>query len=80
MVPFDAVPGCTEEVPDEAVQQLSSDQKQLYQLARAVQDGAIRDQTASRRIGPINHARWLTLASRLLRLCVSTTAPSAELR
>ena len=57
VVAFAAVPGCVEELPDAVVRQLSHDQEHLYHLARAVQSGAIPDRTASRRIGPLNHAR-----------------------
>ena len=62
------------------IQQLSTDQQLLHQLASAVQNGSVDPATARRRIGPLNHARWLTLAARLLRVYMSTAAPSSALR
>ena len=77
---FQPVPaGAVEEIPEQLVMELSVDQQLLYRLAWAVQCGHLPDATARRAIGPLNHARWLTLAARLLRLYASTERPSAAL-
>lgn len=80
VVSFVAVPGLVDELPDKTLRQLSTDQELLYRLARSVQRGSVPVMTAKRKIGELNHARWLTLGSRLLRLYMSTETPSAELR
>ncbi|KAF0287675.1 hypothetical protein FJT64_013924 [Amphibalanus amphitrite] len=72
--------GLVEEMPEETVKQLSADQELLYRLARAVQCGSVPDAVARRKIGELNHARWLTLGSRILRLYMSTAVPSSELK
>ena len=68
VVAFTAMAGLVEEMPEETVKQLSADQELLYRLARAVQCGSVPDAVARRKIGELNHARWLTLGSRILRL------------
>ncbi|KAF0288495.1 hypothetical protein FJT64_013150 [Amphibalanus amphitrite] len=80
VVAFEPVPGSTPDLPPDVVQQLSTDQQLLHQLASAVQNGSVDPATARRRIGPLNHARWLTLATRLLRLYMATADPSRALR
>lgn len=51
----------------------------MLRIAHAVVDGVVLPELADLVPGPLSHARWLTLACRLLRLYVSTEAPSAEL-
>ncbi|XP_043238696.1 uncharacterized protein LOC122390101 [Amphibalanus amphitrite] len=80
VVAYEPVPGNTPDLPAAVIQELSTDQQLLYLLAAAVQSGSVDNKTAGRRIGPLNHARWLTLAARLLRLYVSTVAPSGALQ
>ena len=79
VVEFRAVPGAVEEIPGQLLKELSVDQELLYRLAWAVQNGHLPDATAGRAIGALNHARWLTLAARLLRLYASTERPSSAL-
>ena len=45
------------ELQEAVTADLSTDQLLLYRLARAVQTGHISDEDASRKIGPVNHAR-----------------------
>lgn len=59
---------------------LSTDVKYLYRLAKAVSDGFCPANLACMKPGQINHARWLTKASRLLRLYVATDSPSENLK
>jgi hypothetical protein len=55
---------------------LNSDQKYLYDMAKAVNDDNVDKCLAARKPGDIAGPRWTTLASRFLRLYVSTKAPS----
>ena len=80
VVTFTAIAGLVEEMPEETVKQLSTDQELLYRLARAVQCGSVSDSVARRKIGEPNHARWLTLGSRILRHYMSTEKPSSKLK
>ena len=53
------------------VKKMSNDRKLLYQLILAIDKGSIDEKLARRRIGPVHQARWLTLASRILRIYIS---------
>lgn len=59
---------------------LSSDQKYLFDMCCAISTGQCSNTLAKRSPGKLNHARWLTLANRILRLYVSKLQPSAKLR
>ncbi|XP_050340757.1 uncharacterized protein LOC126767235 [Bactrocera neohumeralis] len=59
---------------------LSTDVQYLYRMANAVCDGFCPQNLASMNPGQIVHSRWLTKASRLLRLYVTTSSPSANLK
>jgi hypothetical protein len=50
---------------------MSNDRQLLYQLILAIDSGSIDEKLAHRRIGTVHQARWLTLASRILRLYIS---------
>ena len=80
VVSFQAIPGNMPELEPEIVHDLSTDQHILYLLATGVTTGHISRELAGRKIGPLNMARWLTLAARILRLYVSTIEPSDHLR
>lgn len=58
---------------------LSTDQQYLYDIFHAVRSGVCSTSLANRNPGPINHARWLTTANRILRLYVGTKNPSNNL-
>lgn len=58
---------------------LNSDQKYLYEMSKAVATGNVPDNLANRRPGDLSDPRWTCLASRLLRLYVSTETPSLKL-
>ena len=45
---------------------LSSDQRLLFEYCKGIGSGRVDDQWASWKIGPLNHARWLTFAIRIL--------------
>ena len=55
---------------DEVVSDLSRDQRLLYEYVKVISSGAASERFATHKIGPLSHARWLTLATRLL--CIYT--------
>ncbi|XP_036340639.1 uncharacterized protein LOC118750006 [Rhagoletis pomonella] len=60
--------------------ELRNDQRYLFDMVLAVNNGECDEYLASKSPGPVSTARWLTTASRLLRVYVSKESPSAELR
>ena len=58
---------------------LSRDQRLLYEYCRGIRTGEIAGNWANHRIGPLNHARWLTLAIRILALYTRESCPSQNL-
>lgn len=58
---------------------LRADQKYLFEMVKAVDSGNCDSHVASMKPGLLNLSRWLTTASRTLRLYVTQTAPSEEL-
>ena len=80
---FKAIPGKVVEVIDEVKNDLSTDQIYLLRACLAVQQGyADNDESKSLQNtmpGNLNHARWLTKASRILRLYMSKESCSSSL-
>jgi len=60
--------------------ELSTDQKYLHAICRAVATGDCPTNVAELTPGHLHHGRWLTTACRILRLYVATVDPSQELR
>jgi hypothetical protein len=60
-----------ESYPDEVVNDLSADQHYGYRMCTAVMTGTVTPDLALLEVGPLCHARWLTLACRILRFYVS---------
>ena len=60
--------------------EMSTDQKTLYHSCRAVIDGKWTTGLELGTLGPLNHARWITLALRLNFLYMSTADPSEEIQ
>ena len=58
---------------------MSVDQSIFYRACRAVIDGVCPPDLAKRKLGKVHHARWLTLAIRILFLYMSTASPSEDL-
>ena len=79
VVKFEKVSGKVNDMSDDVVRELSSNQQYLYSISKAVQNGVVSEQLAVCSPGNYNHARWLTLANRILRLYVSTQAPTDAL-
>lgn len=74
---------CASNMPvlDEVVlDDISGDQKYLYDIVTAIRSGIVSDDMSSRKPGILNHSRWLTLANRVCRLYISTESPSYNLR
>ncbi|KAL5252354.1 hypothetical protein ACHWQZ_G015204 [Mnemiopsis leidyi] len=65
-------------LPESLWKKLSQDNKILYRLCIACIEGYVPDDLASAHLGPMNHARWLTLASRHLRYYVSNPTVRRE--
>lgn len=59
---------------------IRSDQQYLFRMVVAINNGSCDDRLASQSPGPVSTARWLTTASRLLRLYVSKSHPTESLR
>ncbi|GBL73450.1 hypothetical protein AVEN_10872-1 [Araneus ventricosus] len=59
---------------------LSKDQQHLLDIVRAIQTGQCSPDLALRDPGPLSHSRWLTCANRVLRLCISQTRTTSELK
>ena len=55
---------------DEVMHELSWDQKCLYKLLHAVRSGKSNIDIENMQLAGLNHSRWLTLAIRLLYLCM----------
>ena len=68
-----------DELDDDILKDLSRDQKLLYHYCQAVGTGHVPPDLAVQVAGPLNHARWLTLAVRLLQLYTRTETPSEAL-
>jgi len=58
---------------------ISTDQKYLYNMYKAVSSGQCLIDLALQKPGPVVHSRWLTTANRILRLYVSTDNPTENL-
>lgn len=60
--------------------EIRADQRYLYEMVKAVASGECSERLASIKPGPVNQARWLTTASRILRLYVTKPSPSNDLK
>ena len=67
------------ELPIISKEDLSSDQKYLLDICRAVSSGLFSQNLAQRNPGKMVHSRWLTTANRILRLYVSSENPTQNL-
>ena len=65
---------------EEAKNQLSCDQKYLYEIVRAVETGYVSKRLANLYPGKMAYSCWLTTASRVMRLYVSVSKPSNALK
>ena len=67
-------------MPDDIACGSSCDQRYLHDICIAVQKGSVTTSLAERNPGRLNHARWITLANRLLRLYLLSEHPSDSLQ
>ncbi|ESO04220.1 hypothetical protein HELRODRAFT_172570 [Helobdella robusta] len=77
---FQPLTGHLPDLTKNVVNELSIDQKYLYEICQAVLTGSCSPELANRQPGNLSHSRWLTCANRLLRLYVSTPDPSESLQ
>lgn len=68
------------EDPGVDVDALSSDQRYLLRMCKAVSEGRCTQDLAACKPGPPDMSRWTTAACRTLRLYVSTRSPSPALK
>lgn len=66
VIKFKLIKSCVIPIDDKVLNDLSHDQKLLYRYSQAVTTGTVPPELASNKPGPLNHARWLTLALRAL--------------
>ena len=79
LVKFTAVDVYFLQLPEKDLLELNTDQKLLYKLCEAAVNGSCVQKLADSRIGPLNHSRWMTTASRIVRLHFSHQNPSTNL-
>ena len=77
---FDAIETSMPRLSDEAKDELSCDQKYLYEIIRAVETGHVSERLANLYPGKMAHSRWLTTANRIMRLYVSVKNPFDTLK
>ncbi|CAH1110847.1 unnamed protein product [Psylliodes chrysocephalus] len=68
------------DLPDTNYKDLSTDQQYLYRICQAVSDDICPADLAQTNPGKTSHSRWLTTANRVLRLYVSVSEPSNNLK
>ncbi|KAF2882105.1 hypothetical protein ILUMI_24067 [Ignelater luminosus] len=66
-VSFCAVAGNLPDLPKNVVDELSTDQKYLYEICQTVSTGSCSPELANRQPGKMVHSRWLTSANRIHR-------------
>ena len=75
-VAFPTVKGKLPIISEEQLAEISRDQRLLYMLSHALDSGVVSDSVAGTTIGPLLHARWLTLACRIIRKAISAKKPT----
>ena len=77
---FDAIEANMPRFSEEAKNQLSCDQKYLYEIVSAVETGYASKRLANLYPGKVAHSRWFTTANRVMKLYVSVSKPSDTLK
>ena len=80
LVTFQAVSCDIPRILSQVVNDLSTDQRYLYEMCKAVSMGKMSEELGRRSRGALHHARWLTRANQILRLYVSSLNPSDKLK
>jgi hypothetical protein len=65
---------------DMSTNELSTDQRYLYEMCESISKGVVSQSLADRNPGNLSHSRWLTLANNVLRTYVGTQKPSNDLK
>lgn len=68
------------EFSEQVLNDLSTDQRIFYEHIIGISKGNMSLRFAHHRIGPVNHARWLTLAIRLLSAYIHIDSPPDDLK
>ena len=76
---FSAIKSTLKELSEPIRTDLSRDQALLYDYALGIIKGNLSDNLVNQLPGPIHHARWLTLAIRLMILYTRTEEPASSL-
>ena len=79
VVNFSVIPSSLKELPESVRKDLSRDQELLYGYALGIMAGILPETLIKQLPGPINHARWLTLAIRLMVIYTRTEEPNSSL-
>ena len=80
VVKFQPIPAETIDINEEYFADLSSDQKYPLEMYRTVSSGFCEPTLTSQKPGKMAHSRWLTTASRALRVYVSTEEPTRNFK
>ena len=80
VVKFVSIDGKVPELPESFIKNLSYDQRYLYEVSHAIQNGSFPPSLVKRNPGTVHQARWVTSANNILRLYAQTLRPSASLR
>ena len=67
-------------VPLFIMKTLSTGQRYLYEMMQVVITGRTPSKIVSQTPDPLNHSRWVTTASRILRLYIATPQPDSKLK
>jgi hypothetical protein len=80
VVKFKKVKGRIVQLPNDVIANFTGDQKYFYEICLSIRRGVVSNSLAVRNCGKICQSRWLTKASSILRLYVSSTDPSDSLK
>ena len=79
VVAFEPIPTVVVRPQPEVLNDLSNDQRVLLEYMLGVSCGTVAAKYVNRKPGPLNHARWLTTAIRILMLYTRTLNPTDTL-
>ena len=80
LVQFEKIDGNLPIIEENIVNDLSTDQKYLFEISKAICSGNCAIDLSRRDPGRMVHSRWLTMANRVLRLYVGSESPSLNLK
>ena len=80
LVTFQAVPSDILQISSQVVNDLSTDQRCLYEMCQAVSMGKVSEELERCSPGALHHARWLTRANPIMRFYFSSSNPSNKLK